>query len=114
MARRLRSGWAFAAGRTQWRTRRHGLSAELTRPRAVCPGQASDEGLNWIMIGLSTQTHEILRGAGWFPGRHVDTAAWDSSFVETGLMMPPAAAAFLGEFGGLGFDIAATGSSHPW
>jgi SUKH-3 immunity protein len=66
------------------------------------------------MTGLSAETHVILRAAGWFPGRHVDTAGWNSSFVETGLMMPPMAAAFLGEFGGLGFDIAASGASHPW
>lgn len=67
-----------------------------------------------IMSEFSSRTHEILREAGWFPGRHIDTAAWNSSFAETGLTMPPAVAAFLGEFGGLGFDLTVSGGPRPW
>jgi hypothetical protein len=67
-----------------------------------------------IMSEFSSRTHETLREAGWFPGRHIDTAAWKSSFAETGLTMPPAVAVFLGEFGGLGFDLTVCGDPHPW
>jgi hypothetical protein len=66
------------------------------------------------MTGLSAEAHAILCAAGWFPERHVDTAAWNSSFVETGLQMPPPAAAFLGQFGGLAFDLVGSGATHPY
>lgn len=67
-----------------------------------------------IMSEFSSRTHEVLREAGWFPGRHIDPAAWNSSFAETGLTMPSAVAAFLSEFGGLGLDLTACGDPHPW
>jgi hypothetical protein len=63
------------------------------------------------MTGLSAETQRVLRAGGWSPGRRISTAAWRDSFAATGLVMPGAAAAFLGEFGGLIFDL--TGAAGP-
>lgn len=66
------------------------------------------------MTGLSTETRWTLRAAGWSPGRRVDTAAWRASFEATGLAMHRAADEFLGEFGGLLFDLTSSGADRCW
>jgi len=53
------------------------------------------------MSGLSMETREVLAGAGWFPGRRVDTTQWRARFSDTGMNMHAAAEVFLAEFGGL-------------
>ncbi|MBB4753864.1 SUKH-3 domain-containing protein [Actinoplanes lobatus] len=54
--------------------------------------------------GLNPETREALTGAGWFPGRAVDTTAWEAGLTADGF--PPlhaVARRFLTEFGGLRF-----------
>jgi len=66
---------------------------------------------------VTAETQRVLRAGGWSPGRHISTDAWRDSFAATGLMMHGAAAAFLGEFGGLRFDLtggAGPGSGRAW
>jgi len=67
-----------------------------------------------IMTGLSAETQQVLRAGGWSLGRRIDTTGWRVSFADTGLSMPAAAAEFLGEFGGLAFDLARPGISRTW
>jgi hypothetical protein len=53
---------------------------------------------------------KVLAGAGWKPGRAVDTSRWEETLVADGF--PPlhaAAREFLGEFGGLRFPPAGPG-----
>ncbi|WP_193317930.1 MULTISPECIES: SUKH-3 domain-containing protein [Streptomyces] len=50
----------------------------------------------------SESTDRTLRAAGWFPGRRVETAMWESVLEERGgFTIHPAARVFLREFGGL-------------
>ncbi|WP_434594663.1 SUKH-3 domain-containing protein [Streptomyces sp. A5-4] len=50
----------------------------------------------------SDLTDQVLRTAGWHPGRSVPTAAWESALREhDGFEVHEAARRFLAEFGGL-------------
>jgi hypothetical protein len=64
------------------------------------------------MSDLSTETREALAGAGWFPGRRVDTTQWRARFSETGIQMHAAAETFLAEFGGLAVGHGGPGISR--
>jgi hypothetical protein len=76
-----------------------------------------------LMARFSERTERDLRAAGWTPGRRVETAAWRRQLEATGeVHMHDAAAAFLGEFGGLKVKIFGPGISaarqpfefNPW
>ena len=45
--------------------------------------------------------YELLRAAGWRPGRHVDASAGIAALTEKGLTVTPSAVALLEEFSGL-------------
>ncbi|WP_199810386.1 MULTISPECIES: SUKH-3 domain-containing protein [unclassified Streptomyces] len=49
----------------------------------------------------SDEVEAVLRGAGWFPGRSVDTSGWRERLEADGFRIHPAAEQFLREFGGL-------------
>ncbi|GGU67709.1 SUKH-3 domain-containing protein [Lentzea flava] len=53
---------------------------------------------------FTRETEKTLRGAGWYPGRTVDTAVWRVPLEESGFVFPEAAERFLAEFGGLSVD----------
>ncbi|MEV1113516.1 SUKH-3 domain-containing protein [Actinosynnema sp. NPDC049800] len=55
------------------------------------------------------EAEQALRAAGWYPGRQVDTTPWRVHFEPVGLHLHQAAQRFLGEFGGLAFDIGGPG-----
>ncbi|MCE6996709.1 SUKH-3 domain-containing protein [Saccharothrix sp. S26] len=57
----------------------------------------------------TAEAEQALRTAGWHPGRQVDTTLWQVWFEPDGLPMHWAAQRFLGEFGGLVFDISGPG-----
>ncbi|MEV8437585.1 SUKH-3 domain-containing protein [Actinosynnema sp. NPDC051121] len=57
----------------------------------------------------SREAEQALHAAGWHPGRRVDTTSWRACFEPVGLPMHQAAQRFLGEFGGLTFDISGPG-----
>ncbi|HEX2317203.1 MAG TPA: SUKH-3 domain-containing protein [Thermomonospora sp.] len=50
---------------------------------------------------FSKETGRVLRAAGWWPGRRVDTAAWRAALEEDGFRVHDAAERFLAEYGGL-------------
>ncbi|MFD9565095.1 SUKH-3 domain-containing protein [Streptomyces sp. NPDC059994] len=49
----------------------------------------------------SAEAEAVLRGAGWYPGRSVDTTAWRVRLEADGFRIHAAAEEFLREFGGL-------------
>lgn len=49
----------------------------------------------------SAEVEVVLRGAGWYPGRSVDTTAWRVRLEADGFRIHAAAEEFLREFGGL-------------
>ncbi|MCT9080902.1 SUKH-3 domain-containing protein [Streptomyces fulvoviolaceus] len=49
----------------------------------------------------SAEVEAVLRGAGWYPGRSVDTTAWRERLEADGFHIHSAAEEFLREFGGL-------------
>ncbi|MFG3047924.1 SUKH-3 domain-containing protein [Streptomyces sp. NPDC048241] len=53
------------------------------------------------MSAWTPEVVEALEASGWAPGRSVDTDCWRAMFEPRGLTLHDAAAAFLGEFGGL-------------
>jgi len=63
------------------------------------------------MGGFPAEVDQVLRSAGWRPGRAVDTAGWRAMFEHRGLSMHAAADAFLREFGGLTVNIGGPGIS---
>ncbi|WP_406511174.1 SUKH-3 domain-containing protein [Streptomyces sp. NBC_00161] len=56
----------------------------------------------------SAEVDAVLRGAGWYPGRSIDTTVWRERLEADGFRMHVAAEDFLREFGGL-----TVGSSGP-
>ncbi|WP_419995879.1 SUKH-3 domain-containing protein [Streptomyces boninensis] len=59
--------------------------------------QQSGSGQRW-----SADTDQVLREAGWHPGRYVPTAEWERALQEHDeFEIHPAAQRFLAEFGGL-------------
>ncbi|MFF4432572.1 SUKH-3 domain-containing protein [Streptomyces sp. NPDC001513] len=57
----------------------------------------------------SAEVEAVLRGAGWHPGRCVDTTEWRERLEADGFRIHPAAGDFLGEFGGLTVDSRGSG-----
>lgn len=51
--------------------------------------------------GWSVEVEEVLRGAGWYPGRNSDPAPWREQLEADGFHIHPSAETFLREFGGL-------------
>ncbi|MGW0856227.1 SUKH-3 domain-containing protein [Streptomyces sp. NPDC002690] len=49
----------------------------------------------------SAETDAVLRGAGWYPGRSIDTTVWRERLEADGFRIHAAAEDFLREFGGL-------------
>ncbi|NEA53438.1 hypothetical protein G3I60_04490 [Streptomyces sp. SID13666] len=49
----------------------------------------------------SVEVEATLRGAGWYPGRSIDTTAWRERLEADGFPIHSAAEEFLREFGGL-------------
>ena len=52
---------------------------------------------------FSGETLKLLRKAGWYEGRSVDTSAWERLLRKEGFTVHPVVTAFLQEFGGLEF-----------
>ncbi|MFD4133632.1 SUKH-3 domain-containing protein [Streptomyces goshikiensis] len=48
----------------------------------------------------SVEVETVLRGAGWYPGRSIDTTAWRVRLEADGFRIHAAAEDFLCEFGG--------------
>ncbi|MFG3100261.1 SUKH-3 domain-containing protein [Streptomyces sp. NPDC048182] len=62
----------------------------------------------------SPLTCQVLRSAGWYPGRAVPVDGWRRALEEShGLHMHEAAASFLAEFGGLATDTWTPGPVMP-
>ncbi len=61
---------------------------------------------------MHAEVERILRGAGWEPGRHVDTSTWRHLLEGDGFVMHEAAERFLGEFGGLSVEYGGAGISR--
>ncbi|MEU9081430.1 SUKH-3 domain-containing protein [Streptomyces sp. NPDC048357] len=68
-------------------------AARLVRDRQTAPPKGPHV---W-----PAEVEAVLRGAGWRPGRSIDTTAWRESLQADGFRIHPAAEDFLGEFGGL-------------
>lgn len=61
------------------------------------------------------ETDRVLRAAGWFPGRSIPTATWESILLETGeYEIHDAARGFLAEFGYVGIPFRAPGGTVSW
>jgi hypothetical protein len=60
---------------------------------------------------FSAETEEVLRTAGWFPGRKIDTASTVSALKEDGFVPHDSALTFLREFGNLHVDVHGSGVS---
>ncbi|WP_433797813.1 SUKH-3 domain-containing protein [Actinoplanes sp. CA-252034] len=54
------------------------------------------------------QVDEVMRRAGWYPGRSVDVERWRTG-PGSEVSMHPAAERFLSEFGGLSIDVSGAG-----
>lgn len=61
------------------------------------------------MTGYSVESEAVLRSAGWWPDRQVDTGGWVEPLERNGARLHEAAQIFLGEFGGLVIDISGSG-----
>ncbi|MCR8944931.1 SUKH-3 domain-containing protein [Streptomyces sp. OUCMDZ-4982] len=59
------------------------------------------------MPRFSQEVEDVLRRAGWLPGRRIDIAPWKLSATE--FVWHAAAESFLQEFGGLRVDISGPG-----
>ncbi|MGI5412702.1 SUKH-3 domain-containing protein [Streptomyces chartreusis] len=55
------------------------------------------------------EVDQVLRAAGWTPGRQVDPESWLSAFEAEGLKSHAAARAFLTEFGGITVNLSGPG-----
>ncbi|MDX3801704.1 SUKH-3 domain-containing protein [Streptomyces sp. AK04-3B] len=55
---------------------------------------------------------QVLREAGWVPGRKINPELWLSSLEVEGLRRHAAASTFLSEFGGLAVNISGSGISR--
>ncbi|MFJ2748819.1 SUKH-3 domain-containing protein [Streptomyces sp. NPDC087297] len=70
-----------------------GFAARLVRDQGAAQTKA---GHVW-----SAEVETVLRGAGWYPGRNVDTTVWRERLEADGFRIHSAAEDFLREFGGL-------------
>ncbi|MFD9162150.1 SUKH-3 domain-containing protein [Streptomyces sp. NPDC059558] len=70
-----------------------GFAARLVRDQGAAQTKA---GHVW-----SAEVETVLRGAGWYPGRNVDTTGWRERLEVDGFRIHSAAEDFLREFGGL-------------
>ncbi|MER6527716.1 SUKH-3 domain-containing protein [Streptomyces sp. NPDC001508] len=62
----------------------------------------------------SARTDRVLRAGGWFPGRSIPTATWETVLLETGeYEIHDAAQRFLAEFGYVGVPFPAPGETPP-
>ncbi|MGW3653336.1 SUKH-3 domain-containing protein [Streptomyces sp. NPDC000878] len=78
------------------------------RIEAVGPG--ADAERRW-----PAETDRVLRAAGWYPGRSVPTATWESILRQQGeFEMHEAAQRFLAEFGCVGIPHREPRDSMPW
>ncbi|MDX3751161.1 SUKH-3 domain-containing protein [Streptomyces sp. AK08-02] len=78
------------------------------RIEAVSPG--ADAERRW-----PAETDRVLRAAGWYPGRSVPTATWESILHQQGeFEMHEAAQRFLAEFGCVGVPHREPRDSMPW
>ena len=50
---------------------------------------------------LSEKSQVLLKTAGWFAGRNVDTSVWEAALVKEGYPLFPCVSRFIAEFGGL-------------
>ena len=50
---------------------------------------------------LSEKSQILLKQAGWFSGRQVNTSAWEDALTKNGYPIFPEASRFIAEFGGL-------------
>jgi NAD(P)-dependent dehydrogenase (short-subunit alcohol dehydrogenase family) len=57
---------------------------------------------------FSREVDEVMRRAGWYPGRSVDVDQWRPG-SSSEISMHPAAEQFLSEFGGLSVDVNGAG-----
>jgi hypothetical protein len=64
------------------------------------------------MEDFLAEIRRALLAAGWQPGRRVDTTAWRTQLEAAGFATHDAAERFLGEFGGLTFDLSGPGFSQ--
>ncbi|MGP3926320.1 SUKH-3 domain-containing protein [Streptomyces sp. 8N616] len=63
----------------------------------------------------SEKTERVLRAHGWYPGRSVPTATWESILQEhDGFEIHEAAQRFLSEFGGVGIPHPEPGKTRAW
>ncbi|MFF8266629.1 SUKH-3 domain-containing protein [Streptomyces sp. NPDC016562] len=69
------------------------FAADLIHDRQAAQGK---EAHVW-----SAEAETVLRGAGWYPGRSVDTTVWREQLEADGFRVHAAAEGFLREFGGL-------------
>ncbi|MDN3024790.1 SUKH-3 domain-containing protein [Streptomyces sp. S.PB5] len=78
--------------------------------RVVTVSAGGDEGGRW-----PEETDRVLRAAGWYPGRSVPTATWESVLLLHGeFEIHEAARRFLAEFGGVGVPFREPWDSMPW
>lgn len=65
------------------------------------------------MARFSLQTEQVLRGAGWYPGRQVPemVTSWEGEAMLSEFQMFPAAKRVLLEFGGLFVDQSGSGET---
>lgn len=61
---------------------------------------------------FSEETDRILRAAGWYPGRNVDTSRWFDLLADDGFSLHRAGRSFLARFGGLSVDVRGPGISR--
>ena len=55
------------------------------------------------------ETKRVLRNAGWYPGRKIDTSTWPDRLEKSGFTQTEAAEHFLSEFGGLVINQSGSG-----
>jgi hypothetical protein len=85
-----------------------GVHSFWDRIEAITPGV--DAQRRW-----PAETDRVLRAAGWYPGRSVPTATWESILRQQGeFEMHEAAQRFLGEFGCVGIPYREPRDSMPW
>lgn len=88
--------------------------ADLWAPRTPVRAHAFWDRVGVVAVGEDTD-RRVLRAAGWYPGRSVPTATWESVLRLHGeFEIHEAARRFLAEFGGVGIPFREPWDSMPW
>jgi hypothetical protein len=66
------------------------------------------------MSTLSARTQAKMRQTGWYPGRQVDTTAYEAALQAEGYPVHPIVVEFLREFGGLSLVVAQEDPSRSY